>query len=456
MAAMRRVLVANRGEIAVRVIRACHKLGLEAVAVHSEADADALHVAEADSAVFIGPSPPRSSYLVMDKLIHAARQGEADAVHPGYGFLAESPAFARAVVAGGFVWVGPQPQTIEDMGDKERARLLAKAADVPILPGSARYPPGDLDGLEEEAEAIGYPLLVKACAGGGGIGMRRVDSPAALKQVVAATQDVAAKTFGDGTIYLERFVFRPRHVEIQVFGMGEGHAVHMYERDCSIQRRFQKVIEETPSPLLSRTTCESMAAAACALARQERYRGAGTVEFVVDDEESFYFLEMNTRIQVEHPVTEATTGLDLVELQLREAGGEDLSWLAQDQIRARGHAIECRICAEDPDKNFMPSPGKLVVFDPPVEENGVRVDTGVRQGDHISFYYDSMIAKVIVRAESRPAAIDRMLAALASFRVEGVTTTIPFLRRAIGHPAFRAGETHTGFVEMYSKDILEA
>ena len=369
---MNRVLIANRGEIACRVIRSCKALGLETVAVYSEADADALHVELADHAQPIGPASARESYLSMDAVLAAARAAQADAVHPGYGFLAENPRFAERVIADGLIWIGPRPKTIEDMGDKERARLLAKAAGVPVLPGSPRFGPHDVSGLEEEAERVGYPLLVKAAAGGGGIGMQRVDGPEKLAGVVDSTQKMAERAFGDGTVYLERLVPKARHVEIQVFGLGNGHAVHLFERECSIQRRFQKIIEESPAPGLTEQTRRRMAQAAAALAAQERYAGAGTVEFVVDAETGeFFFLEMNTRIQVEHPVTEMTTGIDLVDLQIRLARGDDLSGLTQESIAPRGAAIECRLYAENPARMFLPSPGKLATFRLPEPSRGI-------------------------------------------------------------------------------------
>jgi 3-methylcrotonyl-CoA carboxylase alpha subunit len=452
---MKRVLIANRGEIACRVIRACRALGLEAVAVHSDADATALHVALADAAVRIGPAPAKQSYLVADAVLAAARETGADAVHPGYGFLAENAGFARAVAAAGLTWIGPTPETIEDMGDKERARLLARSAGVPILPGSARFGPHDLAGLDEAGAEVGYPLLVKAAAGGGGIGMRRVDNPADLAKTVEATQALAEKSFGDGTIYLERLVAKARHIEIQVFGLGDGHAVHLFERECSIQRRFQKIIEESPAPGLYAATRQAMAAAAVALCRQERYRGAGTIEFVADaDSGAFWFLEMNTRIQVEHPVTEMNTGLDLVGLQIRLARGDDLSALQQSAIRASGHAVEARIYAENPDRNFLPSPGPLKRFALPPEGAELRIDTGVREGDQITFHYDPMIAKVIAHGADRDAALDTLAAALAATGIEGPATNIAFLQRVIAHPAFRAGDSFTGFIPQYASDLL--
>jgi len=444
---MQKVLVANRGEIACRVMRSCRTLGLKSVAVYSEADAKALHVSQADEAQAIGPAPAKQSYLVVDNILAAAKASGADAVHPGYGFLAENSDFAKAVERGGLTWIGPTPDSIDDMGDKERARLLARAAGVPILPGSARFAPGDLAGLDDAARAVGFPLLVKASAGGGGIGMRRVDKAEDLAKTVEATQALAEKSFGDGTIYLERLMAKARHVEIQVFGFGDGRAVHMYERECSVQRRFQKIIEEAPSPGITAETRAAMADAAVALVRQERYRGAGTIEFVVDAESgAYYFLEMNTRIQVEHPVTEMTTGLDLVALQIRLARGDDLSSLTQESIRPRGHSIECRLYAENPAMNFLPSPGLLKRFQLPNGIEGLRIDTGVREGDQITFHYDPMIAKIVSHGGDRSEAIARMLAALGGVQVEGVKTNAAFLARVIDHPAFRAGDTHTGFV----------
>jgi 3-methylcrotonyl-CoA carboxylase alpha subunit len=451
---MRNVLIANRGEIACRVIRSCRNLGLSTVAVYSEADKEALHVKLADAARLIGPSPARESYLAGDRIIAAAKESGADAIHPGYGFLSENAGFADAVSEAGMRWIGPTPRSIEDMGDKERARLLAKAAGLPILAGSPRFTPDNLDGLAAAAAMVGYPLLVKAAAGGGGIGMRRLDGPDELEKTVAATQRLAEKSFADPGVYLEQFVDPARHIEIQVFGLGNGRAVHLFERECSIQRRFQKIIEETPAPGLPDSVRSAMGEAAVALARQQRYVGAGTIEFVVSADHRFYFLEMNTRIQVEHPVTEMVTGLDLVELQIRLARGDDLSFLTQEAIKASGHAIECRIYAENPAKNFLPSPGQLLQFQPPTTSDSIRVDSGFREGDKISFHYDPMIAKVIVRGTQREGALSRMTSALDDFRIEGVATNIDFLRHTIAHPAFREGKTFTRFVDTYMSELL--
>ena len=454
---MKRVLIANRGEIACRVIRSCKGLGLETVAVHSEADAGALHVELADRALAIGPASARQSYLNMDAVLAAAREARADAVHPGYGFLAENPRFAERVLDEGLIWIGPRPRTIEDMGDKEHARLLAKAAGVPVLPGSPRFDLHDVSGLENEAERVGYPLLVKAAAGGGGIGMQRVDGPERLVGVVDSTQKMAERAFGDGTVYLERLVAKARHVEIQVFGLGNGHAVHLYERECSIQRRFQKIIEESPAPGLPDETRQRMAQAAAALAAQERYAGVGTVEFVVDTETGeFFFLEMNTRIQVEHPVTEMTTGMDLVDLQIRLARGDDLLELSQERIAPRGAAIECRLYAENPARMFLPSPGRLAVFRLPEPLASVRIDTGVREGDQITPHYDPMIAKLIAHGGDRDEAIARCVKALRAVAIEGIHSNVPFLIRTLQHPAFAAGDVHTGFVEAHRADLLTA
>jgi 3-methylcrotonyl-CoA carboxylase alpha subunit len=456
---IRRLLVANRGEIACRVIRSAHALGIETVAVHSDADAGALHVELAGQAVAIGPAAATESYLLAERVLAAAIETGADALHPGYGFLAENATFAQAVEAAGLTWVGPTPQSIDDMGDKERARAIARAAGVPVLPGSERFAPSDVPAdpavLEAAAAAVGYPLLVKAAAGGGGIGMRRVDDASGVAAAVAGTQALAARAFKDGSVYLERFVPRARHVEVQVFGFGDGRAVHLYERDCSIQRRFQKVVEESPAPGLSESTRLAMCEAAAALAREQRYRGAGTVEFVVDaDSGEFFFLEMNTRIQVEHPVTEMNTGADLVAMQLLLAGGGTLPLATQADVSATGHAIEVRLYAERPLKGFLPSTGTLSVFDLPATDAHLRIDSGVRAGDAISHWYDPMIAKVIAHGSTRGEAIDRMLAALGQVRIEGVETNLLFLQRTLDHPSFRAGEVFTGFIDAHKAVLL--
>ncbi len=450
------VLVANRGEIACRVIRACRTLGLRSVAVYSEADAGALHTVLADEVEPIGPASPRASYLNIEALVAAARRAGAGAVHPGYGFLAESPAFARRVAEAGLVWVGPDPGTIAEMGDKERARRLAAAAGVPVPPGSARFASDGLAGLADAGRAVGYPLLVKAAAGGGGIGMKRVDDAAALEPVAAATRALAARGFGDGTIYLERLVAPARHVEVQLFGFGDGRAVHLFERECSIQRRFQKVVEEAPAPGLDAGARERMCEAALALARARRYRGAGTVEFVVGPDGAFFFLEMNTRIQVEHPVTEMLTGVDLVACQLRLARGEASDELRQAAIAHDGHAIECRLYAERPARRFLPAPGRIAALQWPAAHPDLRIETGVREGDAVTPHYDPLVAKLVARGPTRDAALRRMAGALAETRIEGLSTNLEFLARVVAHPQFRAGAVSTGFVDANLAELTAA
>jgi 3-methylcrotonyl-CoA carboxylase alpha subunit len=447
---MRKLLIANRGEIAVRIARAARALGIATVAVYSEADAASLHVAMADEAVAIGASKPAASYLRTEAILAAALERGADAVHPGYGFLAENAGFAMAVEAAGLIFVGPTPAQIAMMGDKGRAREAAEAAGVPVLPASGRIAPGALDGLEEAGARVGFPLLVKAVAGGGGIGMKRVDKPEALRPAVEALHSMAARAFGDGTAYLERYVAAARHVEVQVFGFGDGRAAHLFERECSVQRRFQKIVEESPSPGISAATRTAMCAAAQSLAAAVGYRSAGTIEFVVDDETgAFFFLEMNTRIQVEHPVTEMITGVDLVQMQLRQAAGEDVA-PALAGLAARGHAIECRLCAENPERMFLPSPGRITRLVWPE----ARIDTGVREGDAVTAFYDSLLAKVIVHGADRPAAIAGMYAALEDLVVEGIVTNRDFLCRLLDHPAFIAGETLTGFIDTHRATLF--
>lgn len=442
-----KVLIANRGEIACRIIRSCRKLGMTTAAIYSDADSGSMHVELADESYHVGPAPARESYLKCDIIVDIARRIGARYVHPGYGFLAESADFSRAVEKAGLIWVGPSASSIDKMGDKERAREIAIAAGVPVLPGSHRFAPDALDGIEAAGEAVGYPLLVKAVAGGGGIGMRQVRTSGELVQEVKTTQAMAERSFGDGTIYLERFVAAARHIEIQVFGFGDGAAVHLFERDCSIQRRFQKIIEESPSPGLSEATRCYLTKAAVALCQHELYRGAGTLEFVVDASTfEGYFIEMNTRIQVEHPVTEMITGLDLVEMQLELARG-NRKMIEQAAIRRRGHAIECRLYAENPDKNFIPSPGTLRVLELPLTGDGRRVDTGFRAGDAITPYYDPMVAKLISHGSDRLDAIEIMQDMLSETRVEGVKCNLDFLSSVMRDEAFRAGAVTTSFVQ---------
>ncbi len=444
---MKKLLVANRGEIARRVFRSARDLGIATVAVYSDADAAAAHVADADESVAIGPPPARESYLDVAKVLDAALKTGADAVHPGYGFLSENADFADAVRAAGLTWVGPMPDSIRAMGDKQRARALAEAAGVPIVPGSGRILPGETDGVEVAGAAVGYPLLVKAAAGGGGIGMKRVDDPAKLLETVAATQSMAGKAFGDGSVFLERFVPKARHIEIQVFGFGEAGAIHLYERDCSLQRRFQKVIEESPAPGLPDAVRARMTAAAVALCRHTAYQGAGTVEFIVDAASfEFFFLEMNTRIQVEHPVTEMVTGQDLVAMQLRFASGA-LRVLPQSGIDSHGHAIECRLYAENPGKHFMPSPGTLTVFTLPGQTLGLRIDSGYREGDAVTPFYDPMIAKLITHGATRDEACVKAARALRNLSVEGLQTNRAFLIACLENDRFAAGDVYTSFID---------
>ena len=451
---MSKLLVANRGEIACRIMRSARELGLSTVAVYSAADRNSLHVELADEAVEIGPGPARESYLVKERIIEACRATGATLVHPGYGFLAENADFARMVESGGLTFVGPRPESIARMGDKARARDAASKAGVPILPGSGTFRGGRLEGIEEAAGRVGYPLLVKASAGGGGIGMRRVDGADELIGIASKTQELAERAFGDGTIYLERYVPRARHVEVQVFGFGDGEAISLPERDCSIQRRFQKVIEESPAPRISVETRARLCSAARDLARAVAYRGAGTVEFVMDaDSSEFYFLEMNTRIQVEHPVTEMVTGIDLVAMQLQLALGQVSASDLREVGGPHGHAIECRIYAEDPARNFLPSPGRLDRFRMPLPSADVRVDTGIREGDVISPFYDPMIAKLICRGKDRDAAVKAALHALEEVHIAGVRTNTAYLSAVLAHPAFGAGDLHTSFLEEHADDL---
>lgn len=452
---MNKLLIANRGEIACRIITSAKKMGLATVAVYSEADASALHVELADEGVHIGPAKAQESYLLPEKIIEAARTTGADAVHPGYGFLAESATFAQAVISAGLIWVGPTPEQIEAMGDKERAKLVATQVSVPTLPGSERVEKLSEVDIKSIGEAVGYPLLVKACAGGGGIGMRLVSNADELEKVVESTQTMAERSFGDGAIFLERYIPKARHVEVQVFGFGDGRAVHLFERDCSTQRRFQKVIEESPAPNLSDEVRESMARSAVAFASSQNYLGAGTVEFVVDaNTQEFFFLEMNTRIQVEHPVTEMVTGHDIVALQLGLASGAKIADLTQENISSQGHAVECRIYAENPDKMFLPSPGELKTLKMPKSSPTVRVDIGVREGDKVTPYYDPMIAKLICFAPTRESALAEMANALAQVSIDGIANNVNFLKRVVAHSEFLNGNVFTGFIDEYKADLL--
>jgi 3-methylcrotonyl-CoA carboxylase alpha subunit len=450
-----KLLIANRGEIAVRVIRTARRLGVSTVAIYSDADASTLHVAMADGAVRIGPPPARESYLKSDAILAAARQTGADAIHPGYGFLSENATFAEACAAAGIVFIGPPPSAIRAMGLKDRAKALMAKAGVPVVPG---YMGEDQSPkrLAEEAERTGYPVLIKAVAGGGGKGMRRVAAKAEFAAALEGAKREAASAFGDDRVLIEKYVARPRHIEMQVFADNHGNAVHLFERDCSLQRRHQKVIEEAPAPGMPPAMRAKMGEAAVKAAQAVGYSGAGTVEFIADASEGlkadrFWFMEMNTRLQVEHPVTEAITGLDLVEWQLRVASGEELP-LAQDAIRLNGHAIEARLYAEDPQHDFLPSTGTLERLHLP--DNLVRTDSGVREGDAVTPFYDPMIAKAIAHAETRETAAAKLAHALEETQIAGLRTNNAFLIRALKHPEFVAGEIDTGFIPRHQAELI--
>ncbi|MBB3281534.1 acetyl-CoA carboxylase biotin carboxylase subunit [Mitsuaria sp. BK037] len=451
----KKILIANRGEIACRVIKTARKMGIATVAVYSEADKDARHVALADEAVLLGPAPSRESYLVADKIIAAAKQTGAQAIHPGYGFLSENEDFARRVEEEGLVFIGPKHYSIAAMGDKIASKKLAGEAQVNTIPGH-NQPIESPDEAVAIAHRIGYPVMIKASAGGGGKGLRVAFNDKDCHDGFTSCRNEARASFGDDRVFMEKFVESPRHIEIQVLGDAQGNVVYLWERECSIQRRHQKVIEEAPSPFISEATRRAMGEQAVALAKAVKYQSAGTVEFVVGKDQSFYFLEMNTRLQVEHPVTECITGLDLVELMIRVAAGEPLPF-KQDEIRREGWAIECRINAEDPFRNFLPSTGRLVKYQPPETSMeaagearfGVRVDTGVFDGGEIPMFYDSMIAKLIVHGRDRDDAIAKMREALNGFVIRGISSNIPFQSALLAHPDFRSGDFNTGFIAQH-------
>jgi len=444
-----KILIANRGEIAVRIIRACRDLRISPVAVYSEADAKAVHVGLCDEAVSIGPAPSVQSYLNIPAVIAAAKATQAEAVHPGYGFLAENADFARAVTDAGLTFIGPGADAMEIMGSKTSARRAAVAAGVPIVPGTVD-PLNSLDEATEIAEQFGYPVMLKASAGGGGKGMRLVMSFAELRSGFANAQSEAAAAFGDSAIYLEKAIARPRHIEIQIFADSHGNVVHLGERECSIQRRHQKVIEECPSPINDAGLREAMGAAAVKLARAVNYLGAGTVEFLVADEtRDFYFLEMNTRLQVEHPVTELVTGIDLVREQITVADGAPLSF-SQEEIRWSGHAIECRVYAEDPNNDFLPSPGRISYLQEP-SGPGIRDDSGVEVNSEVSIYYDPLISKLAAWGRTRVETIDRLRRALDEYEVGGIKTTLPFFREIVRDEEFKAGRLDTGFISRFNE-----
>ncbi len=444
-----KVLIANRGEIACRIIHACRELGIKSVVVCSEADLKALHVLEADEWVLIGPPPPLESYLDIDKIIKAAKETSCEAVHPGYGFLAENSGFAKRVEDEGLTFIGSHAESIKVMGNKVEARELMIEAGVPVIPGM-RGAATDIELFKSEAERVGYPVLLKAAAGGGGKGMRIVYKPDDLKDALEGAQREAKSAFGDDTVFLEKYVENPRHVEFQVFGDKHGNAVHVFERECSIQRRHQKIIEETPSVAVTPEIRQKMGEAAVKVVKVVDYTNAGTVEFLLDQQGNFFFLEMNTRIQVEHPVTEMVTGVDLVAEQIRVAAGAELSF-KQSDLQQRGHAIECRIYAEDAENNFLPAAGKLHYLKEPTGP-GIRVDSGVYSGFEVSVYYDPILSKLIAYGDSREAARHRMLKALDEYVVLGVTTSIEFLKDALNHKEFIEGRTYTNFIPTHMPD----
>jgi acetyl-CoA carboxylase biotin carboxylase subunit len=446
----KKILIANRGEIAVRVIRACHEMGIAAVAVYSEVDRAALHVRKADEAYPIGPADAKESYLNIQKILDVAQRSGADAVHPGYGFLSENAQFARACAAAGVKFIGPPATAMEAMGSKTRARQAMERAGVPFVPGTAR-------GLESFAEAqdaadrIGYPIMLKAAAGGGGKGMRLVHSPAELKSALESARSEAERAFGDGEVYVEKAILNPRHIEMQILADEHGNTVYLGERECSLQRRHQKVVEEAPSPIVDADMRRRMGEVAVRVAQAAGYTNAGTVEFLVDQKKNFYFLEMNTRLQVEHPVTELVVGLDLVHLQIRIANGERLPF-TQDEVQIRGHAIECRIYAEDPDDNYFPSPGKITLLLLP-SGPGIRRDSGMYEGWTVPMDYDPLLAKLIGYGTDRAQAIARLQRALNEYFVGGIKTNITLFRRILGDPDFQAGKIDTGFLDRLLKEV---
>lgn len=451
MPAIKKILVANRGEIALRVMRSAREMDIRTVAVYSEADRNALHVRYADQSVGIGPSPSSESYLRGEKIIQAARMTGADAVHPGYGFLSENAVFAAACEEAGIVFIGPSSSAIQLMGSKLAAKAAVAKFNVPLVPGTAE-PISDVQQAKDVAKIIGYPVLIKASAGGGGKGMRIVGQESEFQQQMERAVSEATSAFGDGSVFIEKYITRPRHIEFQIFGDQHGNVVHLFERECSIQRRHQKVIEEAPSAIMTPEKRRLMGEAAINVGKACNYCGAGTVEFILDENLDFYFLEMNTRLQVEHPVTEAITGLDLVKLQIRIAAGEKFPF-QQSEITMRGHAIEARVYAEDPANNFLPDIGKLRTYKRP-QGHGIRVDDGFEQGMDVPFYYDPMIAKLICHAENRQEAIRKMIRAIEEYEITGLQTTLEFCAFVMNHESFRSGNFDTNFVEAHFKPAL--
>ena len=449
----KKVLVANRGEIAVRIIKACQEIGVKTVAIYSDVDKEAPHVHLADEAIPLGDPTPIQSYLNIPKIIKIAEETNAEAIHPGYGFLAENPDFAKSCEDKNIKFIGPSPEVISLMGDKIAAKKTMEKAGIPIIPGY-HGSEQDIKYLVKEGKKIGFPLLVKAAAGGGGKGMRIVYSKDTLEESIESAKRESKSSFGDDTVFLEKYLNKPRHIEFQILGDEHGHIIHLFERECSIQRRHQKIIEETPSPIMNSKLREEMGQAAVKAAKAVGYYNAGTVEFMVDGDLNFYFMEMNTRLQVEHPITEMTTGIDLVKWQLRIASGMKLS-LKQSGLSQRGHALECRIYAEDPANGFLPSTGKLNKVEPATGPN-IRDDSGVVTGLEITPYYDPMLSKLVVYAENREESINKMIWALQHYIILGVTTNIPFLKQVLEHPEFKKGNITTHFVDNYFKDLTAA
>jgi acetyl-CoA carboxylase biotin carboxylase subunit len=450
---MQKILVANRGEIALRVMRSAREMGIKTVAVYADADREALHVRYADEAVYIGESPSNQSYLVGDKIIDACRQIGADGIHPGYGFLSENAAFARKVREAGLILIGPSPEAMEIMGNKLSAKAVALKYNIPMVPGTEEAIT-DINDAKLRAIVVGFPILIKAAAGGGGKGMRIVETVGDFEEQMQLAVSEATSAFGDGSVFIERYVSSPKHIEIQVLGDTHGNIVHLFERDCSVQRRHQKVIEEAPSSVLTPAIREQMGKCAVDVARSVNYTGAGTVEFIMDEQLNFYFLEMNTRLQVEHPVTELITGIDLVKEQIRIARGEAISF-KQEDIKINGHAVELRVYAEDPANNFLPDIGTLQTYITP-KGPGVRVDDGFEQGMEIPIYYDPMIAKLITYGKDRTEAIERMVRAINEYKITGITTTLDFGRFVMQHEAFTSGNFDTHFVKKYfTPEVLQ-
>jgi acetyl-CoA carboxylase biotin carboxylase subunit len=446
MKKIKKILVANRGEISLRVMRTAREMGIKTVAVYSEADRNALHVRYADEAVCLGPPPSAQSYLLGDKIIDLCKEMDVDAIHPGYGFLSENAVFAKKVTDAGLIFIGPSPEAIEVMGSKLAAKQAVSKYDIPMVPGTEEAI-SDIPDAKKTAAKIGYPILIKASAGGGGKGMRIVENEEEFEEQMQRAISEAISAFGDGAVFIEKYITSPRHIEIQVLGDQHGNVVHLFERECSVQRRHQKVIEEAPSAVITEEKRNEMGQAAIGVAKACNYYGAGTVEFIVDENLDFYFLEMNTRLQVEHPVTEMITGKDLVLEQILIAEGHPLSF-AQEDLKIQGHAVEVRVYAEDPRNNFLPDIGKLITYQRP-QGPGVRVDDGFEQGMDIPIYYDPMIAKLVTHAENREKAINRMVRAIDDYKITGIETTLPFCRYVLEHDAFTSGNFDTKFVENY-------